>query len=134
VTARSPVLGVGAVIVDHSSGEPRVVLIRRAHPPMQGCWTLPGGRVEFGERLIDAIAREIREETGLEVDVGSLVEVVEVIDGERHFVIFDYRCTPRAGELRAGSDAAEVARVRPAELAHFELTDAVKGVIGKALA
>src|SRR5579862_6341980 len=92
-----PIVGVGAVILD--SG--RVLLVKRAHEPLKGEWSLPGGAVDVGETLEAAVAREILEETGLMVDVGPLVEVVQRItrdaDGriEYHFVIVDYACRVR---------------------------------------
>ena len=74
-----PVVGVGAVILD----DDRVVLVKRAHPPLQGEWSLPGGVVELGETLRDAVAREVLEETGLDVEVGALVEVVDRVLHDR---------------------------------------------------
>jgi ADP-ribose pyrophosphatase YjhB (NUDIX family) len=122
------------VIVDCSAGEPKVVLVRRARPPRAGEWSLPGGRVEFGEALTRAARRELFEETGLEVDVGPLLGVVELIDNDRHFVIFDYLCRPKGGSLSAGDDASEVVLARPSELCRYHLTDAVERVIATALA
>jgi ADP-ribose pyrophosphatase YjhB (NUDIX family) len=104
-----PVLGVGAAVLSRVDGRDCVVLIERGHPPRQGTWSLPGGRVELGEALEAALVRELREETGLEVDVGPLVEVVEVREPDHHFVILDYVATLRcqASVLRAGDDAAD---------------------------
>ncbi|MEZ4443274.1 MAG: NUDIX hydrolase [Polyangiaceae bacterium] len=124
-----PTLAVGAVIVDDG----RVVLIRRGQPPQPGRWSLPGGRVEHGERLEAALRRELLEETGLEVEVGPLLEVVEILDGDRHYVVLDYRCRVIGGELHAGDDAAEAIWVEPAELDAYTVTDAVKRVVAAAL-
>jgi 8-oxo-dGTP diphosphatase len=129
-----PKVAVGAVVIDASMGaDLRILLVRRARPPMAGRWSLPGGRLEFGERIAAAVQREVFEESGIVVDVGPFVEVVEVIDPPYHYVILDYVCFRRCGELRAGDDASEVAFVRPAELEQYGVTDAVKRVVARAL-
>jgi ADP-ribose pyrophosphatase YjhB (NUDIX family) len=96
----------------------RVLLVRRGTEPMKGRWTLPGGLLELGESLADGVVREVREETGLEVEPVELVELLDRIhkvsgdEGERvryHYVIADYLCRVTGGELRAASDA-EAAR------------------------
>ncbi len=133
MSERRPVVGVGGVVV-RAGPEPRVVLIRRKHPPSAGQWTLPGGRVEAGERLTDAVMREIREETGLNVRVHELVEVVEIVRDEAHYVVLDYRCTATGGALVAGDDAAEAAWVAPSELEKYAVTAEVAAVVAKALA
>ena len=94
----------------------KALIVKRAHDPRKGEWSLPGGRVELGESLEDATRREIKEETGLDVDVGPLVEVfdrVHRLDGRirYHFVIVDYLCIPRPGDACAGDDAEDVAWV-----------------------
>jgi 8-oxo-dGTP diphosphatase len=130
-----PIVGVGAVIVD---GE-RVVLVKRAHEPLKGEWSLPGGTVEVGETLHDAVAREVREETGLDVHVGPLIEVLDRIhhgdDGrvEYHFVLLDYRCTVASGTLAHGSDAADVSWAPVSDLARYRLSDLAMRVIARAL-
>jgi len=129
-----PKIAVGAVILDESvPGEIRILLVRRARPPMAGRWSLPGGRLEFGESIEAAVRREVFEESGLEVQVGPLVEVVEVLDPPYHYVILDYVCRRMGGQLRAGDDASDVVFVRPSELEQYGVTEAVVRVAMKAL-
>jgi ADP-ribose pyrophosphatase YjhB (NUDIX family) len=94
---------VGAVVV--AAGQ--LLLIQRGHPPEAGSWSLPGGRIEAGETDADALVREVREETGLEVTVGALVGTVcrPAPDGGT-YLIRDYMCAQRGGTLRAGDDAS----------------------------
>ena len=133
---QQPVVSVGAVIVDGG----RVLLIKRGQPPLQGRWSLPGGVVEIGETLQEALAREVREETGLEIDVGPVVEVLDRIEREDdnrveyHYVIIDYRCLVRGGRLACGSDADDARWVSASDVASFNVTAAVAGVVHKALA
>ena len=133
---QQPVVSVGAVIVDGG----RVLLIKRGQPPLQGRWSLPGGVVEIGETLQAALAREVREETGLEIDVGPVVEVLDRIEREDdnrveyHYVIIDYRCLVRGGRLACGSDADDARWVSASDVASFNVTAAVAAVVHKALA
>lgn len=129
-----PVVGVGAVVLDGD----RVLLIKRGHAPLKGQWSLPGGRVEVGETLEHAIAREVREETGLTIDVGPIVEVLDRISRddagrvEHHFVLVDFTCRPRGGVLRGASDADDAAWVALSELARYEVAPVTISVIQKA--
>lgn len=97
-----PVLGVSALVVDGG----RLLMVRRARGTFAGRWSLPGGRVEPGERLAAALRREVAEETGLRVRVEGLVTVREVVSGDDHHVIVVYRARVTGGRLRAGDDAA----------------------------
>jgi len=112
----TPLMGVGAVVVDEGC----VLLVRRGTEPLKGQWSLPGGLVELGEPLLDAVVREVREETGLTVQPLELIEVLDRIhrQGERvqyHYVVADYLCRVTGGELRAASDADEARWVERAE-------------------
>jgi 8-oxo-dGTP diphosphatase len=130
-----PVVGVGAVIVRNG----RVVLVKRAHEPLKGEWSLPGGAVEVGETLATALVREVREETGLDVSVGPIVEVLDRVhhdaEGriEYHFVILDYVCAVIGGTLAPSSDAADVCWAAIEDLPRYHLTEAALAVIAKGL-
>jgi len=130
----APVVGVGAVIVKDG----KVLIVKRGHEPRKGEWSLPGGRVELGETLVDALRREIREETGLEIDVGPVVEVFDRVHKsddrvEYHFVIVDYLCRCVGGELCAGDDADDVQWIGPDELGDYGVNAFAQAVVAKAL-
>ncbi|MDE3156651.1 MAG: NUDIX hydrolase [Acidobacteriota bacterium] len=128
-----PIAGVGAVAIH----DRRVVLIRRRFEPLAGEWSLPGGRLELGETLREAVRRELREETGLEGEVGPLIEIFEPIlrdaDGRiRHqYVIVDYLCRVEDGTPVAGSDVSDVALADPDDLSVYGLTSAATRVIAR---
>jgi ADP-ribose pyrophosphatase YjhB (NUDIX family) len=131
-----PLVGVGAVIVDGD----RVVLVKRGHEPLKGEWSLPGGAVELAETLAEAVAREVREETGLDVEVGPVVEVLDRIhrtsEGrvEYHYVLIDYLCSCRGEKtVRGGSDAADARWVPVRELAAHGVSETAVAVIHKGL-
>lgn len=131
-----PLVGVGAVIVrDH-----RVLLIRRGQAPLLGEWSLPGGVLECGETLREAAVREAREETGLVVETVDMLGVYERIipsdDGRvrYHYVLIDFLCRPVGGELKAGSDAAEVGWFKREELPALKLAYDANDVVLKGLA
>ena len=137
-------MGVGAVIVDHQlddrhRGGHRVLLIRRGQPPLLGEWSLPGGVLECGETLREAVARETREETGLVVEPVEMLGVYERVirgDEERvryHYVLIDFLCRPLAGELKAGSDAADVRWFTRDELPALNLAHDANDVVRKGL-
>jgi ADP-ribose pyrophosphatase YjhB (NUDIX family) len=129
-----PDVAVGAVVLAEVDGARCVVLIQRGRPPLQGTWTLPGGRVNRGESLVAAVAREVKEETALDVEVGALVEVVEIAKDDFHYVILDYSAVFKGdpSTLRAGDDAADARWVRLSDVGDFATTDAVKRVIARA--
>jgi 8-oxo-dGTP diphosphatase len=110
---------VGAIVRDPNS---RILLVRRVNDPGRGLWSIPGGRVEAGETDAAAVVREVREETGLAVDVDGLAGVVERPGpGGVTYVIRDYLCTATAGIAYAGDDASEVAWVDAYALAELDL-------------
>jgi ADP-ribose pyrophosphatase YjhB (NUDIX family) len=127
-------VGVGAVVIDAD----RVLLVRRGNQPLKGEWSLPGGAVELGETLEGALVREIREETGLDVDVGPIVEVIDRVrrdaDGriEYHYVIVDYACRVRGGALAAGTDAEDVRWTDLPDLERLGVSEKAIAVIKKA--
>jgi len=130
-----PYVGVGAVIVDNGN----VLIVKRKYDPLAGQWSLPGGGVELGETLEESIVREMREETGLEIEVGPVIEVFDRITRDEqgevryHFVLVDYLCWPIGGELRASSDVADARFVDPADLPRYNLTVKANEVIARAL-
>ena len=138
-----PVVGVGGVVIDNG----RALLIRRGSEPLRGEWSIPGGTLELGESLEQGVARELREETGLDVRVLELIEVFDRIfpgdgaDSSRgkqrprfHYVILDYLCERQSGELHAGSDVTEVEFATEEELSKYRLTETATRVLKRAFA
>lgn len=111
-----PIECAGAVVRDEAG---RLLLVRRAHEPSRGLWSLPGGRIEAGESAAAAAAREVREETGLDVSVGRLLQTVELAGG---YVVHDFAATVIGGELCAGDDASEVRWCTDDEVAAMPLS------------
>ncbi len=102
--------------------EGRILLIRRGREPGKGLWTVPGGKVRFGETMRETAAREGYEETGLEVEVGEPVWIGEIVEGEHHIVIVDFSASVTGGALRAGDDAVDAAWVDLDEVRDLPLT------------
>ena len=131
----NPLVGVGAVIIEGD----RVLLIRRGQPPLLGEWSLPGGVLECGETLREAVAREAREETGLLVETGEMLGVYERVirDDEKrvryHYVLIDFLCRAVGGDLKAGSDAADVRWFTRDELPALNLAYDANDVVRKGL-
>lgn len=146
----TPLVGIGAIIIDGD----RVVLVKRAHPPLQAQWSIPGGVLEVGEFVREAAIREAREETGLIVEPGALLGVYDRIlridtrgsgpSGPQsstnlnrvqyHYVLIDFLCKPIGGELRADSDASEARWFTRQELPVLNLAPDTQDVIGKGFA
>jgi len=131
-----PFLGVGALIIEDG----RILLVERGKEPLKGFWSIPGGIVETGEKLEEGIRREVREETGLDVEPYSMFEIFERIipDGEGkpeyHYVLIDYLCRRLSGEPAAASDVSRVAWVSEPELTGYRITEGTLGVIERAFA
>jgi ADP-ribose pyrophosphatase YjhB (NUDIX family) len=140
-----PIIGIGGVVIE---GE-RALLIRRGSEPLLGQWSIPGGTLELGETLVEGTARELLEETGLEVKVLDMIEVFERINFGRgaderwtsqeekrrpkfHFVIVDYLCERISGAPVAGGDVTDVAWADENDLEKFALTPTATRVIRKA--
>ena len=121
MSPRRPELAVGAIVVEAGS----LLMVRRARAPGAGRWSVPGGRVEAGERVSDAVAREVSEETGVAVVPGELAGWVERIDGDHHFVILDFFASPRTSGSApvAGDDAADARWVPTGEIAALDLVE-----------
>ena len=128
-----PIIGVGAVIIENG----RALVVRRGTEPLKGQWSIPGGVLELGETLRQGAEREAKEETGLEVAAGEVLEVVDRImrDPEHkvqyHYVLVDFLCRRVAGEARPGEDADDLRWVTPEELGSFPIADSAAAVIRK---
>jgi 8-oxo-dGTP diphosphatase len=122
-------IGVGAVVFDASE---RVLLIRRGKQPALGLWSLPGGKQEPGETLVQSCRREIMEETGIEIELGPVIAVVERMIGEYHYVIVDFVATLKYPDSPAPNPATDVSDARwvtLAELAQYPLVEGLERVI-----
>src|SRR5579863_97211 len=131
-----PLVGVGAIIIENS----RVVLVKRAHPPLQEQWSIPGGVLEVGELVRAAAVREAREETGLIVEPGELLGVYDRVLRDSagrvqyHYVLVDFLCRRAGGELQAADDAAEVRWFSRQQLPELSLAEDTLEVIEKGFA
>lgn len=134
MSAPQPILGASACVWRDG----HVLLVRRGRGPNDGLWSLPGGHVEHGEALIDAAARELKEETGTTADLTHLVDCLDIIrknaDGAivRHYVVAVFTGRWTGGEATAQDDAVDVAWRRPGTLDGLAMTDGIHHIIDKA--
>ncbi|HSR10972.1 MAG TPA: NUDIX hydrolase [Thermodesulfobacteriota bacterium] len=126
-----PIVGVGGVVFL----EDKVLLVKRGREPGFGDWSIPGGAVDTGETLKEAVVREVREETGLDVEVLALAKVLERIfrDPEGrvayHYILVDFLCRPCGGLLQAGTDAADARFVPVTEMGAYKIAPVTLAVI-----
>ena len=130
---KHPLVGVGGVVIHRN----RVLLIRRAREPLKGEWSIPGGLVELGEDLAAGVRRELKEETGLNVEPREIIAAFDRIfrEGRRvkyHYVIVDYVCRLKGGRLRPASDVLDARWVRREDLPQYKLTEKATEVVLKA--
>ena len=131
---KRPMVGVGALIFHRG----RILMAQRGKEPLKGWWSLPGGALEIGESLDSAVRREVREETGLEIEPLRVFEIFERImrdsagNTEYHYVLVDFLCLVRSGELRSGADAAEAEWVSEDQLEKYKLEKPALNVIRRA--
>jgi len=130
----SPVLGVGAVIFNNE----KVLLVKRGKEPGYGKWSIPGGAVELGETLKEGLLREVKEETGLEVEIGGMVEVLDWVSRDEndrikyHYVLVDFWCKSHSAEVNPSSDVLDARWVQLSEAPNYDLPWAAFEVINKA--
>lgn len=118
INVNRPIVGTGVAIVDGDE----ILLVRRANEPNKGMWAVPGGKVEFGETLAEAATREVKEETGLLVQLDEIVWVGESMSEDHHIVLIDFLGQAVGGELRAADDATETRWVAIEDAYEMELT------------
>lgn len=129
-----PLVGVGALI--HRGEE--IVVVKREAEPAKGLWSIPGGLLELGERVVDGVKREAWEETGLEVEVDRLLDVIDniVYDAEGriryHYVLIDYLCRPISGALKAATDAMEARWIKLTDVDRLPTTKTLKRLMFQA--
>ena len=132
----SPLVGVGAIIIERG----RVVLVKRGHPPLAGEWSIPGGALEVGETLREAVVREVLEETGMVVEPGDLLGVYDRLSRDKkgrtlyHYVLIDFLCHRLHGEPRAAGDAAAARWFTKHEIEKLSLHPQTQEVIRKGFA
>ena len=115
----------------------KVLLVRRGKPPRDGQWSIPGGAQELGETLLETARREVSEETGLDVAVTGLIDVVDFIERDTaggvryHYSLIDFSAEWRSGEARAGGDVSDVVWLDPEDLTRYEIWSETRRIILK---
>ncbi|MBL03449.1 MAG: NUDIX hydrolase [Acidobacteria bacterium] len=131
-----PFVGVGAVVLAAQD----IVLVKRRFEPLADEWSLPGGALELGETMTIGVAREIREETSLQVEVGPVIDVLDRIvrddagQVQYHYVLVDFLCRVVGGTLAPGSDVSQAVLAAPNALEEYRLTSKARAVITRGLA
>ena len=131
-----PFVGVGAVVLAAQD----IVLVKRRFEPLADEWSLPGGALELGETMTIGVAREIREETSLQVEVGPVINVLDRIvrddagQVQYHYVLVDFLCRVVGGTLAPGSDVSQAVLAAPNALEEYRLTSKARAVITRGLA
>lgn len=115
---KRPIVGVGVAIVEGDE----ILLVQRANEPHRGLWAVPGGKVDLGESLAEAATREVKEETGLLIELEQIIWVGESIEDDHHLVLIDFLGQATGGELGAADDALDLAWVRIEDAYEMELT------------
>lgn len=130
---KHPLVGVGAVIINNDS----VLLVKRKHEPGKDLWSIPGGLVELGETVQEAVKREVKEETGLDVEVVKLIDVVDnIIKDEQnrikfHYILIDFLVSIIGGECKPTSDASEIKWFKNHELTNYKVTNTAMKLLKK---
>ena len=133
--AGHPMVGVGGIVLN----EGKVLLVRRGQQPGYGKWSIPGGMVELGETLTEAIRREVLEECGIEIELTDVIAVLERVirrEDERvryHYILIDFLGYWKGGELQPASDILEARWADPSEMENLEMTDRTKQVVFEAM-
>ena len=133
---QAPIVTAGGIVFNGTG----VLLVQRNKEPNKGRWSLPGGAIELGETARQAIEREVREECGLVVQAGEVVQVLDILQRDSagtlrfHYVVIDFLCKYVSGELSAGDDAADVRWVQPGEFDALNVLQRTRDVITKARA
>jgi len=133
--AGHPMVGVGGIVLN----EGKVLLVRRGQQPGYGKWSIPGGMVELGETLTEAIRREVLEECGIEIELADVIAVLERVirrEDERvryHYILIDFLGYWKGGELQPASDILEARWADPSEMENLEMTDRTKQVVFEAM-
>ena len=131
---KQPIVGVGGILFL----EEQVLLVKRGREPARGQWSIPGGAVDTGETLTQAVIREMEEETGIQAEPMALVKILDRIfrDGQGrvtyHYVLVDFLCRHIGGEVRAGSDALDARFIPIGDLASLDIIPVTRGVIYEA--